>query len=142
MIVFCDTSALMKLYAQEQYSDWTRQQVLTHARCIVSQITWVEMCAALALKGRTDQLSSVEVGAAMDRLTSEWGGFSQLTLDNSLIHSAGQLAMSLGLRAYNSVQLACAQRTRSQVGSNMRFLCFDKQLTAAASALGILTLEP
>ena len=142
MILFCDTSALMKLYAQEQHSDWTRQFVLSVDSCIVSQITWVEMCAAFALKGRTSQLTHVEIDAAMQRLRMEWPAYIQLAIDQSLIRTAGELALTFGLRAYDSVQLASAQRTHSQTGNNLVFACFDKQLSAAAVALGINTLQP
>lgn len=142
MIVYCDTSALMKLYAKEQHSDWTRQQVLGASRCVVSQITWAEMCAALALKGRTQQIEHAEVGAAMERLRSEWDGYTRLALDGALIGTAGELALTFGLRAYDSVQLASAQKAHQQMGSVMTFCCFDKQLSTAARALGINTLQP
>ena len=142
MILFCDTSALMKLYAQEQHSDWTRQLVLSADSCIVSQITWVEMCAALALKGRTSQLTHAEIDTAMQRLRLEWPAYIQLAVDKFLISTAGELALIFGLRAYESLQLASAQRTHSQVGNNLVFACFDKQLSAAAVALGIKTLLP
>jgi predicted nucleic acid-binding protein len=140
VILFCDTSALMKLYAQEQHSDWTRQQVLSANQCIVSQITWVEMCAALALKGRTKQLTQPQIDVAMQRLRDEWPGYSQLGIDNLLVNAAGELAQTFGLRAYDSLQLASAQRAHSQTGNTLAFACFEKQLNAAAVALGIATL--
>lgn len=142
MILFCDTSALMKVYAQEQHSDWTRQAVTSACPCMVCQITWVEMCAAIALKGRTGQLTHSEGIAAMNRLTVEWAGYSQLAIDSILIASAGDLAQSFGLRAYDSVQLASALRVHNQVGAAMTFCCFDKQLNAAAGALGIQRTTP
>lgn len=141
-MLFCDTSALMKVYAQEQHSDWTRQAVVSASPCMVCQITWVEMCAAIALKGRTHQLTHSEGIAAMDRLKMEWGGYSQLAIDSTLITSAGDLAQSFGLRAYDSLQLASALRVHSQVGAAMAFCCFDKQLNTAAGALGIQLTSP
>ncbi len=132
----------MKLYAQEQHSGWTRQQVLHADLCIVSQITWVEMCAALALKGRTSQLTQPQIDEALQRLRLEWPGYSKLAIDQALVSVAGQLALTFGLRAYDSLQLASAQRTHSQAGSNLAFACFDQQLNAAAVALGIRALNP
>ena len=121
MILFCDTSALMKLYAQEQSSDWTRMQVESAQTCIVSQVTWVEMCSALSLKGRTNQLTQPQITSALERLKLEWPGYVRLALDN--------------------LQLASAQRAHSQAGNTLAFACFDKQLNAAAIALGIKTLN-
>ncbi len=102
MILFYDTSALMKLYAQEQHSDWTRRQVTSSSHCAVSQITWVEMCAALALKARTRQIHAADARAAMERLKVEWPIYTRLTLDPALLNTAGEFAIQFGLRAYDS----------------------------------------
>ena len=142
MILFCDTSALMKLYAREQHSDWTRQQVLGAERCLVNQITWAEMCAALALKARTGQIAADEVPTTLTRLRKEWDGYIRLGLDAALIGSAGELALTFGLRAYDSVQLASAQAARQLTGKTLHFCCFDRQLNTAARALGLNLVEP
>jgi len=142
VIIYCDTSALMKVYALEQHSNWTSQQVKSASPCIVNQITWVEMCAALALKGRTNQITSAGVASAMHRLRKEWGGYAQLAVDNALITTAGELALTFGLRAYDSLQLASAQRVHRYASEAMALCCFDKQLNAAAAALSISTLNP
>ena len=78
----------------------------------------------------------------MDRLKIEWPGYVRLALDNSLMITAGELALTFGLRAYDSLQLASAQRAHGQTGNTLAFVCFDKQLNAAAKALGIKTLDP
>ena len=141
MILFCDTSALMKLYAQEQHSDWTRQQLTSASRCIVSQITWVEMCAAFGLKERTGQIPASDAKAALARLRLEWPMYVRLALDTQLFNTSGELALRFGLRAYDSVQLASAQQAYLQLGQNMRFFCLDKQLNTAATSLGLPILQ-
>jgi predicted nucleic acid-binding protein len=142
VIVFCDTSALMKLYAAELHSDWTRQQVSTASHCVVSQITWVEMCAAFALKQRTQQVGASEAKAALKRLHAEWAIYVRTGIDVALLGLAGELALRFGLGAYDSVQLASAQQAQAQIGDAMAFCCFDKQLNAAAQALGMKLLQP
>jgi len=142
VIVFCDTSALMKLYAAEMHSDWTREQVTAASHCVVSQITWVEMCAAFALKQRTQQVSVSESKVALKRLQTEWPIYVRTGVDAALLAHAGELALQFGLRAYDSVQLASAQQAHDQMGDAMGFCCFDKQLNRAAKALGIPLLQP
>lgn len=142
MILFFDTSALMKLYAQEQHSDWTRRQVVSSSHCAVSQITWVEMCAALALKARTQQIQAAVADAAMGRLKSEWPIYTRLALDHALLNTAGEFAIQFGLRAYDSVQLATARLAHQQLGGSMAMCCFDNQLNRAAEKLGIPLLRP
>ena len=142
MILFCDTSALMKLYVEELHSSWTRAQVQAASRCLVSEITWAEMCAALALKTRTQQIDTEKLATALARLRAEWGGYTGLALDSALIGTAGELALTFGLRAYDSVQLASARKAREIVGPSLTFCCFDRQLSTAADALGLTTLQP
>lgn len=142
MILFCDTSALVKLYVQEPYSDWTREQAQSARQCLVSQIAWAEMCAALARKSRTQQIDAGQIGDALARLQSEWNGYTRLAVDAALIRSAGELALAFGLRAYDSVQLASARSARDVAGESLHFCCFDKQLNDAARALGLRTASP
>lgn len=142
MILFCDTSALMKLFIQEQQSDAMRSASKSFTLIVVSQVTWVEMCAALALKQRTRQIDAPQAAKALQELRDEWGRYSKLAIDQALVSAAGQLALTFGLRAYDSLQLASAQRTHGQAGSTLAFACFDQQLNAAAVALGIHALNP
>lgn len=137
MILFCDTSALMKLFVQELYSHAMQKTVQSSTLLIVSQLTWVEMCAALALKQRTRQIDAPQAAKALQELRQEWVRYSQLGVDQALITTAGELAQAFGLPAYHSLQLASAQRVHGQAGAAMVFCCFDKQLNAAASALGL-----
>lgn len=142
MILFFDTSALMKLYAQEQHSDWTRQQVTSSSHCALSQITWVEMCAAFALKERTKQITAADTKLAMDRLKVEWPIYNRIAVDSKLLNTAGVFAIQFGLRAYDSVQLATARVAHQQLGNSMAMCCFDQPLNAAANKLGIPVLQP
>lgn len=137
MILFCDTSALMKAYANEQYSEQVRSLLEEAAGCFVSLITWTEMCSAFGMKERTQQITGAEVAAGLERLNKEWGSFGQTAVDAALVTEAGELALRFGLRAYDSVQLASVQRVHKQLGSNLVFCCFDRQLNAAAEALKI-----
>jgi predicted nucleic acid-binding protein len=137
VILFCDTSALMKAYAKEEHSEQVRNLLQEAASCFVSLITWAEMCAAFGLKERTQKITGKEVSAGLQRLKKEWGSFGQIAVDEDLMIEAGELALRFGLRAYDSVQLASAQRVHRQLGRKLVFCCFDKQLNAAAAALAI-----
>lgn len=127
----------MKAYANEQHSHEVRAGLKKASHCYVSLITWVEMHAAFALKERTSQITQAEVRAGLVRLTNEWSSFNKLTIGTELVQDASELAVRFGLRAYDSVQLASVQGIHRQLGSNLVFCCFDKQLNAAATALGI-----
>ena len=142
MILFCDTSALMKLYAQEEHSDRMRKAVTQAHGTMVSLITWVEMHSAFGRKQRTQKITADQTKAGLTRLHDEWDNFTRIGVDAQLVSEAGQLALDFGLRAYDSVQLASARRAQKQLGRSMTFCCFDKLLNAAATSLTIPVLVP
>jgi predicted nucleic acid-binding protein len=137
VILYCDTSALMKLYAHEQHSDAVRAAVTQAAATMVSTLTWVEVHSAFSLKQRTEQVTEIQVAKGLARLTKEWDNFTRIAVDPALVVDAAKLAVQFGLRAYDSVQLASAHHAHLQVGAVLSFLCFDKQLNTAAQSLGL-----
>ena len=48
MILFCDTSALIKLYIKEEFSAEVQAQAVAAKGIVVSRIAWAEAMAALA----------------------------------------------------------------------------------------------
>ncbi len=127
----------MKLFVTEQHSDAVQKLAAESTRLVVSQLTWPEICAGLGLKQRTHQVDAQIAATALERLRDEWPRYSRLAVDEDLMINAGDLALRFGLRAYDSVQLASVQRVHRQLGSNLVFCCFDRQLNAAATTLGI-----
>lgn len=137
MILYLDTSALVKLFLDEQHSDLVRHWAEESARVMVSDVTWTEMCAALALMRRTGQISVAQVGATQAELTKSWPRYQRLGTDAALFTEAGKLALRLDLRAYDSVQLASAWRAFGVIGSALKFCSFDRKLNTAAQGLGL-----
>lgn len=140
MILYLDTSALVKLFLDEQHSDLVRQWAEDSGRVMVSELAWTEMCAALALKRRTGQITVAQVGATLAELNQDWPRYQRLGTDAALFAEAGALALRLDLRAYDSVQLASAWRLFGAIGPALAFCSFDRKLNAAAQTLGLPVL--
>ncbi len=137
MILYLDTSALVKLFIDEQYSGVVRQWASDSANVMLSELSWTEMCAALALKKRTGQIADAQVGVALAALKKNWVLYHRLGTDAMLFAEAGELALRLDLRAYDSVQLASAWRAFKATGTALKFCCFDRRLNSAAQAIGL-----
>lgn len=140
-MLYCDTSALMKLYVQESSSERMSNLSANSGQIVVSAITWVEMRSAFSLRVRTEQTTASEANTALEKLSAEWKSYQKIALDTSLFETAGHYTQDLSLRAYDSVQLACAQRLNIALGGQMMFCCFDKALNNAARVLGMKVLE-
>ena len=130
MILFCDTSALVKLYVEEEFSADVRD-LSDKAKAIA---------AAFARRARENPADTEVMDAIRANLRTDWPDFAIVEVTQALVELAGEYADTFALRGYDSVQLAAARML--QVGANdaFCFACFDTRLRKAASVLGMQTL--
>lgn len=141
MILFCDTSALVKLYVQEDSSEVMQAAAESAAGVAVCRIAWAEMMAALARRGRENPGDSAVIDAVRNRLRNDWDDYVVMEITQSLVELAGDYADTFALRGYDSVQLAAACLLHEASGDNLQFACFDARLNKAAKVLGLLPLR-
>jgi predicted nucleic acid-binding protein len=137
MILYLDTSAVVKLYADETGSDRVRAAVAEAKLCVTHLIAYVETRAAFARKaqqpGYRDCLQSWH-----EDFERDWPSFEIVGVTQELMHRAGDLAEAHRLRGYDSVHLAAAEALwRVADGLDFRFLVFDGDLANAAKGMGI-----
>lgn len=140
MTVFADSSALVKLYADEPDAALVRSQ----AAYVVSAIARVEVPAALWRKQRTGELSVEDAGVLAAEFAADWhdveGKFAPVALQAEVLERSARLVGAHGLRGYDGVQLACASAAREADPEVDSFLCFDAELSAAAGREGFQLL--
>ena len=139
MILFCDTSALIKLYIKEAFSEEIRQQTLAAKGIAVARIAWVEAMSALARRVRENPLDADAIETVRARLRNDWAGFAIVEVTQSLVELAGEYADIFALRGYDSVQLASARQVQEAASEELCFACFDTRLQKAARVLGMQT---
>ena len=140
MILFCDTSALIKLYIKEEFSAEVQAQAVATKGIVVSRIAWAEAMAALARRVRENPRDADAIEAVRTRLRIDWTGFAIVEVTQSLVEQAGDYADTFALRGYDSVQLASARQIQEAASEELRFACFDTRLQKAAKVLGMHTL--
>jgi predicted nucleic acid-binding protein len=141
--VFADSSALVKLYADEAGAEAVRRP----SPLIISQLARVEVPAALWHKHRLDELSMADVTLLIAAFEADYFGTDEeaarfLIIAGSarILDDAAQLAGVHGLRAYDAVQLASACSTLREVPEGVCFAAFDRDLLAAAAREGFQLL--
>lgn len=137
MILFCDTSALVKLYIAESESTQMAQAALGATTIAVCRIAWVEMMSAFARRVREQPVVSDAVAEARRHFTEDWSQLVVTDVTQQIVELAGEYAEAFALRAYDSVQLASVQALHRQLPGEVRFACFDSRLVKAARVLGI-----
>lgn len=139
MILFCDTSALVKLYVEEDGSEAVAARAQASACVAVCRITWVEAIAAFARRTREQPTAAATLALARQRMREDWPHFLCIDITQALVEQAGDCADAFSLRADDSVQLAALRLLHSEQPGEVRFACFDDRLNAAARVLGIAT---
>ena len=137
MILFCDTSALIKLYIAEEGSDALKMQLSLAEAVAVCRIAWAEAHAALSRRAREVPQDARVIEQAKAALVADWQHFVVLEIDQALVERAGEYADTFALRGYNSVQLAAGYETGRISQLPIFFACFDTRLNKAAKLLGM-----
>jgi predicted nucleic acid-binding protein len=141
VILFCDTSALLKLLIDEAQSDQMRQ-ISTNADAIgVCRISWAETMAALARRQREDPNSSADLEEVRQHLVHSWSTFSIVEVNQPLVETAGRFADVFALRGYDNVQLAAAHELHVNAEQTVVFPCYDSRLNQAALLLQLGVLS-
>lgn len=137
MILFCDTSALVKLYVREEGSDAMVQHASACKAIAVSRIAFVELLSALARRVREEPRDQAVIEQARERFSASWAHYLAIEVTPALVELAAEYADAFALRAYDSVQLAAVQTLHRELPGEVRFACFDSRLIKAARLLGI-----
>lgn len=141
MILFCDTSALIKLLIREPGSDQMAENSL-HAEAIaVCRITWAEAMAGMARRQRDDPISGDDIEQARQRLIDRWDHFTIVEVSQRLVETAGRFADVFSLRGYDSVQLAAGYELQRNGDKPVLFACYDRRLNQAAQLLQLEVLS-
>jgi len=131
LAVYLDTSALVKLYAEEEGRELVFEAVDSSETVATSTVAYAEARAALARRQREGEMDEEGHRRAVERLDGEWRGYERLAVSNLVAHRAGELAELHALRGFDAVHLASALRLAERF-EGMSFLAFDDRLVTAA----------
>lgn len=141
MILFCDTSALVKLYIAEDFSPEVSEQAQAASAIAICRIAWAEAMAAFARRVREQAEDAEVVDSVRQRLRKDWPDYAIVEVTQPLVELAGDYADTFALRGYDSVQLAAARIMQEASQEALLFACFDARLQRAAQVLGMAGLE-
>ncbi len=140
MILYCDTSALLKLYIVEPDSELVKAKAAEAEAVAVCRISWAEAHAALSRRAREVPEDAPVIEQAKQALASDWPHYVVMEVDQALVEQAGDFADTFALRGYDSVQLAAAYQASRIAQTPICFACFDVRLNKAAKVLGMTCL--
>lgn len=143
MLLYLDSSALVKRYVDEPMSEAVRALMDEAPAAATALTTCTEVGAALARAMRDGRLEEEDARRAHEEFLQEWPDLGRVPITQALMTRADKLAWAHGLRAYDAVQLAAAltcQDTVAALGYDVMFACSDKKLLqVAATNTGLRT---
>ena len=132
MILYLDTSSLVKLYVREDGSDEVKA-LFDGARVVAtSQVAYAEACAAFARKHRQGDFTDEQYRTVITNLQQHWGAYFALDVSWPISKLAGALAERHSLRGFDAIHLASALILKTRLGSMLTFSSSDHKLEDAA----------
>lgn len=137
MIVYLDTSSLVKLYVEEEGSSAIAALVKSAKVAATSMVAYPEARAAFARRFREKSFTSADHQRIKTCFNRDWRDYFIVNLTEDAILLAGNLAEKHALRGFDSIHLAAAMILRREVSLPVVFLCADDQLEKAAMREGL-----
>lgn len=138
MILYLDTSSLVKLYVDEAYSNQVREWVSDAKIIATCRVAYPETLSAITRRLNNGELSQQVYQLLCDGFTQDWIRYVALDFDEL---EAGRLVVKYGLRGFDAIHLAAAKLISAGSHSiSHAFSSFDKKLNEAALAEGLHVL--
>lgn len=132
MIVYIDTSALVKRYIREEHSEKVAELLATNKAVASVAITFVEFTSALVKAVRLQRIDRQDAEKVHEVFWDDWGRrIIWISVQDDVIVRASCLACRHELRAYDAVHLAAATWLRDTAEERILLASFDDQLRQA-----------
>jgi len=139
MILYLDTSALVKRYIVESGTAGVND-LIQEAEIIGSSVlTQIEMAAAIGKAVRMKWVDQQEAVTAYGDFLSQWGSITRLSLTPVLVERASRIAWDYGLRGYDATHLTSALIWQETIEASVTMVTLDRELWHGAKKAGLVT---
>jgi predicted nucleic acid-binding protein len=138
VILYLDTSSLVKLYVVEPGSEEVRRLVDRAELVSTSVVAYPEACAAFARRHREKSLTPAGHRRARAAFEADWPRLVALEVADPLARRAGHLAERHRLRGFDALHLASYLTVVEEfAGEKVHFSAADQALVRAARAAAL-----
>jgi len=142
MILYLDTSALVKRYFRESYSDEILSRWKSAAQIVTSFVAYAETMASIYRKKQEAALADTLIRKIVDSFRQDWESFIRVEVNNELNGYIDRVVEGYPLRGFDAIHLASAVAIREMLPEDFVFACFDDRLARAARSEGLQTFPP
>lgn len=134
MILYLDTSSLVKLYVEEEESSRVADLVRSSKVAGTSLVAYAEARAAFARRFRENAFTPREYKRLTSSFDEDWDNYLIVSVTKGLVRQAGDLSEKHGLRGFDAIHLSSAVTLRKELSARIVFSCFDEKLQIASRA--------
>lgn len=132
MILYLDTSALVKRYVEEDGSERIDSLWEEATEVVTSTVAFAEGVSAFCRKLREGVISETDCFQTIAEFKSEYSRFALVPITLELNRIVEALLLKYPLRGFDTIHLASALLIRREVNFDVTFACFDATLNRAA----------
>ena len=129
MILYLDTSALVKRYFYEPYSDDVISRWKSATQIVTSFVAYAETMASMYRKKRESALADTLIRKIADSFHHDWESFIRVEVNDNLNGYIDRVVEKYPLRGFDAIHLASAIVIHERLSEDFVFVCFDERLT-------------
>ena len=141
MVLYLDTSALVKRYFEEESSDVVLSLWGKAGHIVTSSVAYSETLACFYRKKNEPGFDDNVFAKILDEFREDWSSFIRVQVNDGLNPFIDQVFACCHLRGFDAVHLASAVLIREKLTKDLVFACYDSRLNKAAKLQGLEILE-
>lgn len=139
MILYMDTSALVKRYFRESHSEEVQSRWSSATHIATSCVAYAETLAALYRKKKEAGMEDALARKIADSFRLDWESLIRVEVNDRLNGYIDRVVEGHVLRGFDAVHLASALVVHGRLPESFLFACFDEPLARAARSEGLDT---
>ena len=136
MILYLDTSAILKRYFQESFSEEIASKWSLAEAIVTSSVAYAETMATIYRKKKEEGLDSKIIQKIRTAFKSDWNALIRVEVTEDLNQYIDKVLKRHFLRGFDAVHLASALIINERFPGKFFFGCFDQKLNQAARLEG------
>jgi uncharacterized protein len=141
VILYLDTSAILKRYFQEPFSENVSSKWKQSKAIVTSSVAYAETMATIHRKKRESNLDNKAIRKTIQIFQMDWNGFIRVEVTDDLNEYIDNLVQKHFLRGFDAIHLASALVINEKFSRNFFFACFDQRLNQAARSEGLESFD-
>jgi len=140
MILYLDTSALLKKYFRETGSDEVIARWKDATGIVTSSVTYAEALASIHRKKRDVKYNNDILKKIIHLFRRDWNSLIRVEVTDELNDWIDKMVSRYPLRGFDAIHLASALIVYDRLPEKFLFACYDNNLLQAAQSAGLQTL--